>query len=445
MSAGGNPLIAEIPLPEAAAQSLGEFKRALSFVKKELAELERDAKSLLLTTGQTDPTIADNIQRLRGVQSSLQNQHDLYQIKAHSVLLQEGIQKRLADEEMMGERRLGFAQYALSHTIPGAAQGIGLAQQAKHLFLEPTRVANWFEKMGWSRAAAAVQPTAAAALSAFRTIGGAIASPVGVSSLAVAGLGLAAMHQNTEAAAATGNALQQQANAFLSAFPQSPFVGTTQAAGAAYHHRMLQKAAEEGSATAVSSAYSRLSGAVGWAFGGVAKSLGLTSLAAALEPPAMREEEATNRVARLNAMQAHLAAKKDFGIDYDMYNASALRKAAERDWRRKTLTNNGWFNSDPLAAVGLGLGAVWAGAQGLFGVGALENAQRYIERAKWQVFTDRAMKDPEQEKTRRASEQFMWQNGLQGAVNAMIAQEARRHLNAVETDRLARFNSWGMQ
>jgi hypothetical protein len=144
------------------------------------------------------------------------------------------------------------------------------------------------------------------------------------------------------------------------------------------------------------------------------------------------------------------AARQQYGLSYNPILSAAVQKNANLAWARRSQFSKSWWQATKLTAANVyygmagSLAAVIDPDLGDVVTAASKAMTLHLSSERRKIFDAEVLRDIEDMKKRRATETNKYNYGEQGALNHMMAHEGRRHLAAVEADRLARWHSWGL-
>jgi hypothetical protein len=387
MSADGAPLQANIKLPPQFLEAIGAYKQAIREIKKDLKDVDKQAKETLKNGGFVDAVVSRQQVALRSAMAGLEDKMEAQKAAGQAQA-----------EAAVGQRRMAFLQQHLQNLGMGssaAARVIGTGQTIANL---PGDLGGMARSIGAERIAAPLL-AAGSSISAFMARH---ASALGVAGIAAAATSqvIGYMEESAENQRLAGEAESEAAAVVQEAVNRS-------VSGSSTPERILSeiRAAEaQGTGRAP----------IGW----------MDQIRVALgEQVAGQTEAVRERVAYIRKVEE---ARRQFGRSYDPFGNRMTKRRAWRAQEREWASPQYYVDLASATARGISMEDF-----------NQERLTRHLMAA--------GGKEIEAEKARRVTEQHGWNNGVRGELNRVFEHENRRHLRTVQADGIARWNSWGMQ
>lgn len=399
MSAG-QPLVGSITLPPAFQEALGEYKKAIKALRDELKEVEKEAKEQLKNNGIVDQALLKKRDALRQVQGGLQDLHD-NQMEEKKAAIEKSDAARHVDYGIDLARRAGFSISMPSNvtgTIRNVASSVGdFGAMAKQFGLETA-----------AKSLAKVESSVASAASFVGK------SPAIVAALAAGSIVMEETQNRTRAIQAKGELDAMQANTYQSLAGdiggRIGDTGSVSRAARVFENLRIARAIGTHAPIGLSGRLTDIQGAL----------LGETQAQLDYAKEVTEHE---------NRMEQY---RQQYGLDSSPRSAHAELIAKTTHHYKYDFAGGNYAGAMAYNAKGL-----WYTLTG--------EGQAYAQQ-QW----DREVRSAEEKiaksgKAWQETNTYKWNIGAQGALRRVVENEKRRFLRNVETDRISRFNNWGMQ
>lgn len=403
--ANGGPLGVSVPLSAELLDAIGEERRALAQLRKELSEVEAQARATLSAGGTVDEALEGRRGSLRASVAGLQTRiNDFTQLRESRLEQKRREREDEARAEMVGAQmhylRGAMSRFGLTGgtvaKVVGAAVDIAALPGTLGSIMQLTS-----EKGG--RAAAVGQALSAFGKTAAKAARGAVMGPVGAV-LVAAELSENVLENWRRATAAEGEVRKREAQAFFSLTGGPPLnVMDTGSAGQAQRvHRALESS--RAAALAIN-----------------------TTITDRVANPFWISAKQLDRVGRYQQHAERVeGARQRLDLSYDPESSPAVHQQAWRKLKFRMLTDFGVFK---------------AAAEGLL------SGRSPLEQLKTEYRDDviRSVEhNIESQNEARSTLVKVSNAGLFGAIRRTKVNEASRHQRAIEADRIARWNAWSM-
>jgi hypothetical protein len=410
-ASAGNPLSGKIELPAAFNEALGEYRKAIAGVKKDLKELEAYAKDSLRTRGIIDEATQRQITGLRAAERNLQGSLDRQKEERESALAETMAQKQANALQDLAQRA-GMSGGTVARTL-GHIRGLSKV---------PGQIAKTAEDLGFKGLGPTAQAIESAMGSLLRRLPfGAAGGPAGVAVAAAAYLTEQAITGQTRGIVADAKAAEDRASSYFALTGGGSYMSM-----------------ETGSAERAQRVFSNQEAAR-------ARGMDMVPLAGfdliRSWFGAKVEEQGAEALEQQRFQAKVEESRQRFGLQYDPRTNPMVRKRADRAFNIKTS-----FLQDPWNASKILANTVyyqWFRPFGLAG-GGVEAGNKYLDKLYDAELRAATEKEIEAEGARRKNEESVWNAGAAGALRRVLENEKRRWLRAVEQDRASRFASWSM-
>jgi hypothetical protein len=379
---GHAPLSEKLVLPAEMQDAMGEYRKGISLLKKELADLDRQANEQLKARGNIDRALDAERSAMRGAVGSMERR------------LEEQNQKKAdAAKETMWQKRLGVAK--------------GYATRIKSLAGLPSH---------WGGAINAVTGVegVATAMNIAHQVASAATNPIAATLLAYRAAS-SVYEAGTEGIAAEGKAAQERSNLFFHLTGGDNNGNVSETGSAARALRVQQNLANSFRAGIRQTARGPMDI--------IANYMGYNT------------SEQVDYGRKLQEHEAKLEeARQRYGLSYNpLANAQTFLRAKHEMDIKTSITK------DFVSAAGF-----WAKGT-MYTLYGPENMTRFADQEWNKEIMESEEKTLAGMAAGRKSREWKWNAGAAGALRRVLENEKRRWLRAVETDRVSRFNDWAMK
>jgi len=399
--AGGNfPLSAKIELPAAFQEVIGEYRKAISGIKKELREVEKEAEEILKTRGVVDSAVQRRIDALRGIQKGLQDKLD-EQTNAR--------QSELVERQESG--RVQLARHMVTRVGLRSDKIEAIPETIKGALGAPEQIGTLLQRAGFKRAGAAVSGLAAEG-GPLGMVAGAMMNPYFQAAVIAAGITERLLSMRTESQKAMAAASSAAAIDFTRLTGGNISGKVLDFGNAARAERIMTEQAEARK-TGIDTLPKGAAELIANLFG--------------FNTSDQIQEGEKHRTHRTKMEEA----RQRFGIDFvnDHLQEENIRRRAERLYQQETVSTE--YRTKQAKMLLLEPGG-WTKLK------QMEEQARKNARIKAEEEILGTLQ-PWQE-----SQVAKWNTGAEGALNRVYENEKRRWLRNVEQDRVMRFNSWSL-